>query len=82
MRAPTTGPVSAGLTDPLRVAGVSSRNPLHQSAVVGASLASQLVPTLRLDATAPIGETISTLNVFGPRVLVGYTSAFRPLMGE
>lgn len=74
--------VSAGLTHPLRVAVVSSLNPTHQSAVVGASLASRLVPTLRLDATAPIGETISALNAFGPRVLVGYASALRPLAGE
>jgi len=74
--------VRAGLTHPLRVAVVSSRIPTHQSAVVGASLASQLVPTLRLDATAPMDETITALNAFGPRVLVGYASALRPLAGE
>lgn len=74
--------VSVGPTNPLRVAVVSSLNPTHQSAVVGASLASRLVPTLRLDATAPMGETISRLNAFGPRILVGYASALRPLAGE
>ena len=65
----------------MRVAVVGSRNPTHQSAVVGASLASRLVPTLR-DTTAPIGETISALDAGRPRILVGYTSALRPLARE
>ena len=71
--------VRAGLTHPLRVAVISSRNPTHQSAVVGASLASPLVPTLRLDATAALDGTITALNSFRPRILVGYASALRPL---
>lgn len=71
--------VRAGVGHPLRVAVVSSRNPTHQSAVVGASLASPLVPTLRLDATASLDETISALNKFRPRILVGYASALGPL---
>jgi phenylacetate-CoA ligase len=73
--------VPAGLTRPLRMAVVSSRNPTHQSAVVGASLASPLVPTLRLDATASLAEQVQALNGFRPRVLVGYPSALRPLAG-
>lgn len=71
--------VPVGLTKPLRMAVVSSRNPAHQSAVVGASLASRLVPTLRLDATTPLLGQIRALNDFGPRLLVGYASALRPL---
>ena len=71
--------VSAGPTRPLRMAVVSSRNPAHQSAVVGASLASPMVPTLRLDATTPLGEQVQALNDFGPRMLVGYASALGPL---
>jgi len=47
--------------------------------VVGATLASRLVPTLRLDATTPLGEQVAALNAFGPRLLVGYASALRPL---
>lgn len=74
--------IPAGLTRPLRVALVSSRVPTHQSAVVGASLRSGLVPTLRLDVTAPLEETVAALNGFQPRVLVGYASALKPLAAE
>ena len=74
--------ISAGLTRPLKMALVSSRVPTHQSAVVGASLRSGLVPTLRLDVTAPMGETVAALNRFQPRVLVGYASALKPLAAE
>lgn len=74
--------ISAGLSRPLKVAVVSSRAPTHQSAVVGASLRSRLVPTLRLDVTAPMKETVAALNDFQPRSLVGYASALRPLAAE
>ncbi|MEW1986519.1 phenylacetate--CoA ligase family protein [Pseudarthrobacter oxydans] len=74
--------ISAGPTHPLKMALVSSRVPTHQSAVVGASLRSKLVPTLRLDVTAPMDETVAALNQFQPRVLVGYASALKPLAAE
>ncbi|MFY9636281.1 MAG: phenylacetate--CoA ligase family protein, partial [Cellulosimicrobium cellulans] len=74
--------ISAGLTRPLKMALVSSRVPTHQSAVVGASLRSRLVPTLRLDVTAPMDETVAALNRFQPRILVGYASALKPLAAE
>jgi phenylacetate-coenzyme A ligase PaaK-like adenylate-forming protein len=74
--------ISAGLTRPLKMALVSSRVPTHQSAVVGASLRSGLVPTLRLDVTAPMAETVAALNGFQPRILVGYASALKPLAAE
>jgi phenylacetate-CoA ligase len=74
--------IAAGVTRPLKMALVSSRVPTHQSAVVGASLRSGLVPTLRLDVTAPMDETVAALNGFQPRVLVGYASALRPLAAE
>jgi phenylacetate-CoA ligase len=74
--------VPAGLTHPLRVAMVSSRVPTHQSAVVGASLRSRFVPTLRLDATDPLSKTVAALNNFQPRLLVGYASVLRPLAAE
>lgn len=61
---------------------MSSRVPTHQSAVVGVSLRSGLVPTLRLDVTAPMDETVAALNCFHPRVLVGYASALKPLAAE
>lgn len=74
--------ISAGLTHPLKMALVSSRIPTHQSAVVGASLRSGIVPTLRLDVTEPMAQTVAALNRFQPRVLVGYASALRPLAAE
>lgn len=74
--------IAAGLGRPLKMALVSSRVPTHQSAVVGASLRSGLVPTLRLDVTAPMHETVAALNGFQPRVLVGYASALLPLAAE
>ena len=74
--------ISAGLTRPLKMALVSSRVPTHQSAVVGASLRSGVVPTLHLDVTAPMDETVAALNRFQPRVLVGYASALKPLAAE
>ncbi|MFB9653474.1 phenylacetate--CoA ligase family protein [Pseudarthrobacter oxydans] len=74
--------ISAGPARPLKMALVSSRVPTHQSAVVGASLRSRLVPTLRLDVTAPMDETVAALNRFQPRILVGYASALKPLAVE
>jgi phenylacetate-coenzyme A ligase PaaK-like adenylate-forming protein len=67
---------------PVRVAVVSSRRPTHQSAAVGASLHSSVVPTLRLDATAPLASAVAALNDFGPDLLVGYASVLRPLAAE
>ena len=74
--------IPAGLSRPLKVALVSSLVPTHQSAVVGASLRSALVPVLRLDVTTPIRETVEVLNNFQPRVLVGYASGLLPLAAE
>ena len=74
--------VPAGLLHRLRVAVVSSRNPTHQSSIVGATLASVIVPTLRLDAAGPLERTIDALNSFRPDSLVGYASVLRVLAGE
>ena len=74
--------VRVDLRRPLRTAVVSSRIPTHQSAVVGASLRSHAVPTLRLDARTPVSEVVARLNDFAPRVLVGYASTLRPLAAE
>jgi phenylacetate-CoA ligase len=74
--------IAAGLTSRLRMAVVSSRNPSHQSAMVGATVASRFVPTLRLDAAQPIGEIVGQLNAFQPGALVGYASALRLLADE
>jgi putative adenylate-forming enzyme len=74
--------VRAGLTHRLRLAVVSSRTPWHQSALVGKTLESPFVHALRLDATAPLQETLEQLNRFQPESLVGYASMLRLLANE
>jgi phenylacetate-CoA ligase len=69
--------VAAGLTNRIRMAVVSSTNPSHQSSIVGATVASRFIPTLRLDAVQPIGEIVAALNAFRPDSLVGYASILR-----
>lgn len=71
--------VKVGPRRRLPTAIVSTRNPAHQSAVVGASLRNPLVPTLRLDATQPIDQLVAALNKFRPRLLVCYASMLTPL---
>ncbi|WNB86979.1 hypothetical protein [Cellulomonas sp. ATA003] len=71
--------VHAGPRHHVRTAVVSSTVPTHQSAVVGASITSRMIPTLRLDARGDLTETIASLNTFRPDVLVGYASILRPL---
>jgi phenylacetate-CoA ligase len=66
----------------LRIAVVSSRVPWHQSALVGAALASRIVPTLRLDATQPMAEIARELDTFRPESLVAYASMARILADE
>lgn len=74
--------VPAGVRHRLKVAVVSSRNPAHQSSIVGATLASPLVPTLRLDASDPLERTTAALTTFQPDSLVGYASILRALADE
>lgn len=70
------------LTRRIRMAVVSSRNPSHQSSIVGATVASPLVPTLRLDAATPLDTIVRQLNEFRPDALVGYASIVRELALE
>lgn len=74
--------VAAGLTSRIRMAVISSTNPTHQSSIVGATVASRFVPTLRLDATTPLDEIVAALNAFRPDSLVGYASVLRILAEE
>ncbi|HLO35544.1 MAG TPA: hypothetical protein VK194_05660 [Candidatus Deferrimicrobium sp.] len=74
--------VAAGFTKRIRMAVISSRNPSHQSSIVGATVASRFVPTLRLDATESLEDIVAALNVFGPDALVGYASMLRLLAEE
>jgi putative adenylate-forming enzyme len=74
--------LKADLFRHLKIAVVSSRTPWHQSALVGAVLASRIVPTLRLDATQPIDGLVAELNAFQPESLVAYASMVRLLACE
>lgn len=74
--------VPAGLLHRLRVAVVSSTSPSHQSSIVGATLASHIVPTLRLNAADPLERTTVALDGFRPDSLVGYASVLRTLADE
>ena len=74
--------IAAGLTNRIRMAVISSTNPSHQSSIVGATVASRFVPTLRLDATTPLDEIDAALNAFRPDSLVGYASILRVLAEE
>lgn len=74
--------VRAGLLHPLKVAVVSSTTPWHQSALVGKTLQSHLVPTLRIDSNDPLSSIVERLNAFRPRSLVGYAGMNRILAVE
>ncbi len=74
--------VAAGLTNRIRMAVVSSTNPTHQSSIVGATVASRFIPTIRLDASQPIEDVVAALNDFRPDSLVGYASILRVLAEE
>jgi putative adenylate-forming enzyme len=66
--------VKAGLMRRMKLAVVSSRMPWHQSALVGATLESRIVKTLRLDAADPLDSIVARLNEFQPDALVAYAS--------
>ena len=74
--------VPVGPAHPLRMAIVSSTVPTHQSSIVGATVRNPLVPTLRLNASDPLAQTVAALNEFRPQALVGYASILGELAGE
>ena len=74
--------VAAGVANRIRMAVVSSTNPTHQSSIVGATVASRFIPTIRLDASQPIEDVVVALNHFRPDSLVGYASILRTLAEE
>lgn len=71
-----------GLTHRTRMAFVSSTTPWHQSARVGATVHSPLVPTLRLDSADPIETIVNRLNDWQPEALVAYASMVHILAEE
>ena len=68
------GGMQPSLFNKTKIAFVSTTFLLHQSALVGKSIESPFLPTLRLDATEPIDEIIDKLNIFQPDTLVSYAS--------
>ncbi len=70
---------TAGLTRRIKTAVVSSTNPSHQSARVGASIHSRWVPTLRIDSGDDLNSIIARLNDWQPEMLIGYASMVRLL---
>ena len=73
---------TVGLTHRVTTAVVSSANPSHQSARVGASIHSGWVPTLRLDSGDDLARIVTRLNGWQPQLLIGYASMLRLLAEE
>ena len=74
--------VRASLLHWTNAAVLSSRNPLHSSARVGASVNGPWMPVLRLDALDPLPEIVQKLNDFNPKNLIAYASMLHVLTGE
>ena len=70
---------TAGLSHRVKTAVVSSTDPSHQSARVGASIHSRWVPTLRIDSGDDLGSIIIRLNDWQPEMLIAYASMVRLL---
>ncbi|MDX2138621.1 MAG: phenylacetate--CoA ligase family protein [Chloroflexota bacterium] len=65
-----------------KVAIVSSVTPFHMSYLVGSSLRSPWVSSLRLSAIEPVSKIVSQLNDWLPDTLVAYASMARVLAVE
>lgn len=74
--------IHAGLARRTRLAVVSSRSPWHQSARVGLSVDSPILPARRFDAVQPLEEIVEGLNAWQPENLVVYASMGRVLAEE
>src|SRR6266545_1325033 len=70
------------LLERLRLAVVSSRVPWHQSARVGKSVDSPIVPVRRFDALQPLAEIVQGLNEWQPNNLIAYASMTKMLADE
>jgi putative adenylate-forming enzyme len=71
--------VARSLRNPPRSAMIASTTPWHYSTRVSASLATRLLPALRLDAAAPLDTIVRALNDWQPEVLAVYPSVLRQL---
>src|SRR5829696_3566560 len=73
---------TAGFRQRVKTAVVSSTNPSHKSARVGASIHSRWVPMLRIDSGDDTGSIVARLNGWRPEMLIGYASMLRLLAEE
>jgi putative adenylate-forming enzyme len=62
-----------------RLAMVASTTPWHYSSRVTTSLASRIIPTLRIDAADPLSTIVRRLNDWQPEVLTVYPSVLKQL---
>ncbi len=74
--------LKVGLTKRLKIAVVSSRAPWHQSALVGATLPSSLVPTIRIDSNTKMDDIVAELNDFQPESLIAFAGMAKLLAQE
>jgi phenylacetate-CoA ligase len=65
-----------------RSALIASAASWHYSARIGRSLATRVVPTLRLDAALPTPQLVAALNDWRPDMLALYPSVLRQLADE
>ena len=76
----------AGLTGgahrPPRSAMIASTTPWHYSTRISASLASRILPALRLDASEALETMVARLNAWQPEVLAAYPSVLKQLADE
>jgi phenylacetate-coenzyme A ligase PaaK-like adenylate-forming protein len=70
------------LRHPPRSALIASATPWHYSARIGKSLSTRLLPTLRLDAAAPLATLVAELNAWQPDALATYPSVLQQLADE
>jgi phenylacetate-CoA ligase len=70
------------LTHRSRMAVVSSTNERNLSARIGKMADTPFLPTLRLEASQPMGNIVGALNDWRPEVLVAYASMAYFLAGE
>lgn len=74
--------LSVGLTKRLKIAVISSRAPWHQSSLVGATLPSNVVSTIRIDSNEKMEDIVAELNDFQPESLVAFAGMAKLLAQE
>ena len=81
-RATTWAGARIGPFHRLRMAIVSSTKSWCKSLLVGASVDTSILPTLRLDSTEPLRVIVERLNAFQPDILVAYAETANALALE